>query len=265
MPRGDCPWHHKACGCVRPCGWLPLRRVHKEGRKTMTRVRDAIRTSVMTDFPSVGTGYRVEFRMHGSGGGEFLGEFGVAVVVLRVSDGGGNPTYLTVMDMIADKAVDAWNATLKLYQSTAVKLGDVQVIGIQNPNDIGSRGVDTTGTNVLTPVPKQAAAVISWGTGQRGRRFRNRCYVPGISIGAQDAGVLDEPAAQACNDFMTGMNSIAGTVASFNPPHERKTIGTALAVWSRPQSESVGQQVNRATGWAVRAVMGSQRRRVRAT
>lgn len=182
-----------------------------------------------------------------------------------MTDGGGNPTYNTVMDMIADKAVDAWNASLKVYQSAAVKLADIQVIGIQNPNNIGSRGVDTTGTNVLSPVPKQAAAVISWGTGQRGRRFRNRCYVPGIAIGAQDAGVLDEPTAEACNNFMVFMNSIAGTVASPVPPHPRKTIGTALAVWSRPQSESVGQQVNRATGWAVRAVMGTQRRRVRAT
>jgi len=230
----------------------------------MTRVRDAIRTSLGTTIPSVGTGYRVEFRMHGSGGGEFLGEFGVPVVVTSitpVSTGGG---YVTAMDMIADKAVDAWNASLKVYQSTAVKLADVQVIGIQNPNDIGSKGVDVTGTNVLTPVPKQAAALISWGTGQRGRRFRNRCYVPGIAIGAQDAGVLDGPTAQACNDFMTFMNAIAGNVYTGEAGGVAKVVGTSLAVWSRPQSESVGQQVNKATGWAVRAVMATQRRRVRA-
>ena len=231
----------------------------------MTRVHDAIRTTLVTDFPSVGDGFRVEFRIHGSGSGGFIGEFGVPVLVTNISDGGGNPQYPNIMDLIADKAVDAWNATVKVYQSAAVKLADVQVIGIQNPNLIGSRGVDTTGTNVLSPVPKQAAAVISWGTGQRGRRFRNRCYIPGIAIGAQDAGVLDEPTATALNNFMVGMNSIAGTVTSPVFPHPSKTIGTALAVWSRPQSESVGQQVNRATGFAVRAVMGTQRRRVRAT
>ena len=105
-------------------------------------------------------------------------------------------------------------------------------------------GVKWTGTASVTDIIPAAAAVISWRTAVRGRSYRGRTYIPGVSEGAQTSGLL-------ATSIVTGLATAWGTFLN-----DMVTASSPVVVAS--YKHATAQQ---ATSLVVRNEYGIQRRR----
>jgi hypothetical protein len=129
-------------------------------------------------------------------------------------------------------------------------LEDVEVIntatgeltGVLSVNDINGAGTETT--DRLSPATQ---ALVRWRTGTivNGRELRGRTFVPALT----EAGLLDgQPSAGLASAVGSAVNEILGGA-------------TPLAIWHRPNDESVGSLAQVQTGslWSLFAVLRSRR------
>jgi hypothetical protein len=86
---------------------------------------------------------------------------------------------------IADAFADAYAATFDAVRSSAMVLGTTSVLPLDGITPTGTfvtdKTGDTGGHNTGTPMPNACAFGITWQTAHRGKSYRGRSYIPGVS------------------------------------------------------------------------------------
>lgn len=91
------------------------------------------------------------------------------------------------LEELAQEFYDWWDTFLRPYQHVSYVLNDITVTDIAVENGIQyvyTGFAETTGEATGAAANGNAAAVISWRTGNTGRSFRGRTYVGGLAAGA---------------------------------------------------------------------------------
>lgn len=168
---------------------------------------------------------------------------------LNVNDGG-------VLLGLAGNAFESWGATFKNYQSNALTLREVKATDLSS--ETGATAVYTPGSQNVGSrpdegLPANCAMLLSVKTLKRGKSYRGRIYVPGLT-----------------EDQCAGSTWSGGAVTAFNTYFgswdflENDGEPYGMQVVSRfhngaPRAIGVHTDV---TGWTAKPTVASQRRRL---
>lgn len=91
---------------------------------------------------------------------------------------------------LLDKVEQWWDESLKLRTSNKYTL---QRIEARNDVSVEDRPVGSTGALMDAPAPPNTAALIRFGTGLVGRKYRGRMYLPGVLLDSEvsDSGTIN--------------------------------------------------------------------------
>lgn len=139
--------------------------------------------------------------------------------------------------------------TTAAWSLTEIRIADLTTqTGIAY--DTGVTGVSGTGAGVA--VPNNVAAVISWGTAQRGRSFRGRTYIGGLASGhVVNTNQLDSDGVSALDQFAAALQdtaSFAGgslAIVSYCNNKAWRTTGVATPVISHTSEVKLRTQRRR--------------------
>ena len=136
--------------------------------------------------------------------------------------------------------------TLELFQARGVD-------GSTEEAEVNSTDNGTGGAGDL--VPLQSAPVISWRTGQAGRRKRGRTYMPPIEEALQDAGNLNATQIGRMEDFA----AVALEIATSDGDEFEMVIYSPEDLSATPPRPNT--LITKVTASIAQSVIGSQRRR----
>jgi hypothetical protein len=166
----------------------------------------------------------------------------------------GDPT-IGDMDLLAEFFKNWWSTNIKPYQQNATGLRLIRVTLLTDRSSPGieySTGLPIVGTFATgRPLPNNVCVTIKWLTGLRGRNYRGRTYVGGLSSDQVDGNSLvagTKTALQTAADDLID-NMLAGWVLGVNSMYLDKL----------PRSTS---EFTAFTGAVVEDKMDSQRRRL---
>jgi hypothetical protein len=153
------------------------------------------------------------------------------------------------------------NAVVGLYANkisglttAAWSLTEVRAADLTTQDGLSfDRGVtNVSGSGAGVAMPNNVAAVISWGTAQRGRSFRGRSYFSGLaSSHIVNTNQIDSGAVSALNDFGNSMRdtaSMAGAqlaVVSYCHNKTWRTEGVATPIISQTSEVKLRTQRRR--------------------
>lgn len=181
---------------------------------------------------------------------------GGQVVVITLGWKKGAPIIPDDLDAL-NAALDDWVSThlFNVYSDdmSAIKAVSTDLTSESAPSRDRVFSPSIPGAQTGANVPQNVAAVISFITGQRGRSYRGRNYIPGIPVDAQPTtGVMTSTFA---NGILTAYAGLADVESA---------TGLTHAVLSRfhnkaPRTTGVATPV---TGYVVNFNLDSQRRRL---
>lgn len=143
-----------------------------------------------------------------------------------------------------------WDTYLKSQISTDYSLDIIRITDLSSASGFVYEWTDdlpTPGGNVADAVPNNVSVVVSFKTGNRGRAFRGRCYIPGVFEGAFNSSTLSSAAMTAFEAAFAASTSI-GTV-----------LGADQVVASRSTNPGFTTVV---TSFVVRPYAKTQKRRL---
>lgn len=150
----------------------------------------------------------------------------------------------------ADTYTAAWADALLAVMPDDLTLDLISAFNRDDLSEGANLSVDIDGTGSTVGLPQRTAPIIQLNTGLRGRSFRGRASFPAPLASQQDNGVAED-------DFVALLVSWAGVV---------RLLGSGLntgsmVVYSPTLSTSQNAFNTLVTGFTVRNVLGSQRRR----
>src|SRR5215468_6749654 len=160
-------------------------------------------------------------------------------------------------NQIAAAFVSWWTSNLRANTTPTVSLVQVYMLDVDSTTGtsaIYTTGLPLAGTSSTATAASNAAPIITWRTGARGRSFRGRTYIVGapLSVFSSSDGTQTNPS------FVTAYNSAAAALIT--------AIGavpggftTKLVVASNKLAQSV-----EITSGQARTYVGTQKRRVKA-
>lgn len=172
------------------------------------------------------------------------------------------PWTLTEVQALADDLWDAWATNMMIDLSTSLTLTEVQAIDLTTAtSSIASHVQTLSGSDGGAPMTPNDAFVLKLNTASRGRSFRGRIYLPGLTNNHQ--ATLAVLSTTAANNLLGNLQGIQTAIEA--------SSGADLVVVSRYSGVDVnGDPIPRASGVATPVTsisysdlnMDSQRRRL---
>jgi hypothetical protein len=156
--------------------------------------------------------------------------------------------------------ITAWEASAKAEYlaclSSRITLEKLEAKGVNGSTEeaeVNATDNGTGGAGDITPL--QSAPLISWRTGESGRRKRGRTYMPPIEETLQDAGNLTSTAIDRMEDFVP----VALEVDTGDGDDFELVIYSPEDLAATPPRP--GTLITKVTGAIVQSIMATQRRR----
>jgi len=164
---------------------------------------------------------------------------------------------------ISNKAlalITAWETDAKAEYlaclSSRITLEKLEAKGVNGSTEESEVNATDNGTGGAGDiVPLTSAPLISWRTGEAGRRKRGRSYMPPIEEALQDAGNLTSGAVDTYEDF----TAVATEISTGDGDDFEMVIYSPEDLTATPPRP--GTLITKVTGAIVQSVMGTQRRR----
>jgi len=147
----------------------------------------------------------------------------------------------TVMALVTDLFWDWWDTSLQATLCSDLTLYEFEAIDMTTASSPSFPDIRTpaVGDNAQDSVPNNVALCVSWLTGLRGRSFRGRTYIPGISdqsftgsdVGSSNAaayaGVFDDLLADL---FVAGMDLVVASYFTGGAPRAAALVTPIIEV-----------------------------------
>lgn len=185
--------------------------------------------------------------------------WGSQTVVLTLGWQKGSAVTLTDLDNANSDAITWWNDFLKADATTGMSLVRVNSTDLtteSSPSVYSSTGLPVAGTSAGNATPNNAAAVITFGTGSRGRSYRGRSYFCGIPYSALDSSTAFSPTyiAALASDYSAGLAAWASSHGLIHSVFSRfhngvaRTTGISTPVTSYSMDANIDSQRRRLAG-----------------
>lgn len=178
----------------------------------------------------------------------------LAINVLGASHVGTVTFNQALADALGSSIKAAYTANLAPHQAAAASLVFVGIRSLSSPNlqEWRDTGAAAGGTAVGDPLPAEVALCITLRTGQSGKSFRGRCFLPGFAESTNDTnGLISTAASTAAVAFITAVrssltaNNLTMAVLT-RPAYEQIVERTTLVPGQEPIVDRISHQTAKA-------------------